>query len=72
LRELIEAMQARDDLLSALRKVQTGGRFTLPASCERYAFPQRQGALADEPANEATVAAAAVPQPAPDFSYLRV
>jgi type III secretion protein HrpB1 len=71
-RELIEAMQARDDLLSALRKVQTGGRFTLPASCERYAFPQRQGALTDEPAIDATVAVAAVPQPAPDLSYLRV
>lgn len=42
-RELLEAMQARDDLLSALRKVQSGGRFALPASCERYAYPQRQG-----------------------------
>lgn len=70
-RELLEAMQARDDLMSALRKAQTGGRFALPASCERYAFPERQGALPGSAPNDPADDAAA-PRSSADAGYLRV
>jgi type III secretion protein HrpB1 len=70
-RELLFAMQARDDLLAALRSASAGGNFALPASCEPYAFPERHAGADD--AQAALAPSATQAQPAllePD--YLRV
>ncbi|SDH29339.1 HrpB1 family type III secretion system apparatus protein [Paraburkholderia phenazinium] len=71
---LVRALEAREDLLNAMRVRRNGGQFVTPASCEALAEFNEQ-AEAAESTPEAPVAAAVAPAPLaiqmPHASFLR-